>query len=361
MRLVINAKDSLALSRIVNVPARGVGATSLRKLEMEAVNNNTSLWDIVEKVVDNPAEYSHIKLSAKIKSSLSEFVTLINELRHLDQNKVKPSLIYEKVLHESGYYSFLKANKDYETLARLENLDELLNAITQFEVSAEVPTLSGFLETITLDSSSDFDETAKLIDGEISLMTVHGAKGLEFTHAFLVGAEENVFPSYRSVDAGENAMEEERRLFYVAMTRAMIKLYITFAQGRMLFGQVKFNGPSRFIDEIPEKLFNWKKLKGHQAQEDHYEHSFTPGYKKDFDPYDQSQDSHYDKDEVVYQIKESFYQPKFPKGSKVIHSLYGAGSVENSEGAGADEKVLIKFSDGVRKKFMVKFAPISLA
>lgn len=356
LRLVINAKDSLALSRIINVPARGVGATSLRKLEVEAVNRNLSLWDIIENIVGHSDDYSHIKLSAKIKSSLSEFVTLISELRHLDQNKVKPSIIYEKVLHESGYYSFLKANKDYETLARLENLDELLNAITQFEESAEAPTLTGFLETITLDTNSEFDEDARKNEGEISLMTVHGAKGLEFTHAFVVGAEENVFPSYRSVDSGENAMEEERRLFYVAMTRAMIKLYITFAQGRMLFGQLKFNGPSRFIDEIPEKLFTWRKLTGSYQAQDNY-HS---GYNQDYDPYDQSQETRYDNEEVVYQVRESFHQPKFPKGSKVIHSLYGAGKVEDSEGAGAEEKVLIRFSDGNRKKFMVKFAPIVL-
>ncbi|NOT77381.1 MAG: UvrD-helicase domain-containing protein [Bacteriovoracaceae bacterium] len=359
LRLIINSKDSLALSRVVNIPARGVGATSLRKLEVEAVNQNTSLWDIIEKIVENSGEYAHIKLSAKIKSSLSEFVTLISELRNLDSNKVKPSLIYEKVLHESGYYAFLKANKDYETLARLENLDELLNAISQFEESSDVPTLSGFLETITLDSNTNFDEGAVLKDGEVSLMTVHGAKGLEFTHAFVVGAEENVFPSYRSVDGGETAMEEERRLFYVAMTRAMIKLYVCFAQGRMLFGQVKFNGPSRFIDEIPEKLYTWKKLK--TSQNDQFEHSFTSGYQKDFDPYDQSQENHFSNEEVVYQIKESFHQPKFPKGAMVVHSLYGAGKVESSEGAGTDEKVLIKFSDGNKKKFMVKFAPIVLA
>lgn len=362
LRLIINGKDSLALSRIINVPARGVGATSLRKLEIEAINNNSSLWEIIEKVVDHNADYTHIKLSAKIKSSLSEFVTLINELRVLDQNKVKPSTIYEKVLHESGYYAFLKANKDYETLARLENLDELLNAIAQFEDSAEVPTLGGFLETITLDSNTEFDEGAKAIDGEVSLMTVHGAKGLEFTHAFVVGAEENVFPSYRSVDGGEMSMEEERRLFYVAMTRAMIKLYITFAQGRMLFGQVKFNGPSRFIDEIPEKLYSWIKLKG--SREDRFDNSFSSG---NYDPYDQSQETYYDDDEVVYQVKEtkevekSYYQPKFPKGSKVVHSLYGTGLVESTEGAGAEEKVQIKFTDGNRKKFMVKFAPIVLA
>ncbi len=362
LRLVINAKDSLAVSRIINVPARGVGATSLRKLEIEAINNNTSLWDIIEKIGDHSGEFSHIKLSAKIKSSLTEFVTLISELRHLDQNKIKPSIIYEKVLHESGYYAFLKANKDYETLARLENLDELLNAITQFEETADVPTLSGFLETITLDSNTNFDEGVKPADGEVSLMTVHGAKGLEFTHAFVVGVEENVFPSYRSVDAGEIAMEEERRLFYVAMTRAMIKLYITFAQGRMLFGQVKFNGPSRFIDEIPEKLYSWKKLKGHQ--EDRFDRPTNGGYgQKSFDPYDQSQSSHYDNDEVVYQIKEreSFHQPKFPKGALVTHSLYGAGKVEDSEGSGADEKVTIMFMGGSKKKFMVKFAPIVMA
>ncbi len=362
LRLIINSKDSLALSRIINIPARGVGATSLRKLEIEAVNANTSLWDIIEKIVDDSGQFSHIKLSAKIKSSLSEFVTLLNELRILDQNKVKPSIIYEKILHESGYYSFLKANKDYETLARLENLDELLNAITQFEDSAEKPTLEGFLETITLDSSSDFDEDAVNNSGEISLMTVHGAKGLEFTHAFVIGVEENVFPSYRSVDGGEVAMEEERRLFYVAMTRAMIKLYISFAQGRMLFGQVKFNGPSRFVDEIPEKLFTWKKLNGNSNRE-----NFNPGWKQsrdghqDFDPYNQSQETKYDDEEVVYQVRESFHQPKFPKGSKVVHSLYGAGKVEESEGAGADEKVLIRFADGNRKKFMVKFAPIVMA
>jgi DNA helicase-2/ATP-dependent DNA helicase PcrA len=195
-------------------------------------------------------------------------------------------------------------------------------------------------------------------------MTVHGAKGLEFTHAFVVGAEENVFPSYRSMESGENSMEEERRLFYVAMTRAMVKLYICFAQGRMLFGQVKFNGPSRFIDEIPEKLFAWKKLSGasmDREEADYLGHLSQKGFHKNFDPYDQSQETYYDNEEVVYQVKESFHKPKFPKGSNVVHSLYGAGKVEESEGSGADEKVLIRFSDGARKKFMVKFAPIVMA
>jgi DNA helicase-2/ATP-dependent DNA helicase PcrA len=358
LRLVINPKDSLALSRIINIPARGIGATSLRKLETEAINANTSLWDIVEKITDDHAEYAHVKLSAKIKSALSEFVNLINELKILEANKTRPSTIYEKALHESGYYGFLKANKDFETLARLENLDELLNAITQFEEMNSVPTLTGFLETITLDTSNESEDKTENKSGEVSLMTVHGAKGLEFSHAFLVGAEENVFPSYRSVEAGDMSMEEERRLFYVAMTRAMEKLYITFAQGRMLFGQLKFNGPSRFIDEIPDKLFSWIKMKGEG-------NTFSQGYNHNNNSDNNeksyySQETNYDDGEVVYQVRESFHKAKFPKGSKVNHSLYGTGVVLESDGNGAEEKVMIKFNDGNRKKFMVKFAPLTI-
>lgn len=364
LRLIINPKDSLAFSRIINVPARGIGATSLRKLEMEAVNQNCSLWDIVEKLVESESDFSHVKLSAKVRSSIRELVTLIQDLRIQDQNKIRPSLIYDKVLHESGYLAFLKANKDYETLARIENLEELGNAIKQFEEGEPVPTLTGFLETITLDSSTEQDENAKPTQGEVSLMTVHGAKGLEFPFAFVAGAEENVFPTYKSVESGEIALEEERRLFYVAMTRAMKKLYVTFAQGRMLFGQMKFNGPSRFIDEIPESLYQWTKLKGHIDQEDEYNYGThqtkqRPRFENK-NTYDEGIYQSYDEGDVVYQIKESVVKAKFPKGAKIRHSLYGDGKVEESEGSGNDEKVTIKFLDGNRKKFMVKFAPLSL-
>lgn len=351
LRLVINDKDSLALSRIINIPARGIGATTLRKLEMEAINKNTSLWDVIANVVDYSEEFAHIKLSAKIKSALSEFVHLVTEVRILNQNKVKPSLIYDKVLHESGYYAFLKSHKDIETLARLENLDELFNAITQFEEANPLLDLSGFLETITLDTASDEEKDPHEDQGEVSLMTVHGAKGLEFSHTFLIGAEENIFPSFRSIESGPMGLEEERRLFYVAMTRAMEKLTITFAQGRMLFGQLKFNGPSRFIDEIPKRYYSWERLKSFDQH---------PQFKTEAHQHEHSQETHYD-DEVIYQVRETFHLAKYPKGSLIIHSLYGKGLVLSTEGNGAEEKVLIKFHDGQQKKFMVKYAPIHLA
>lgn len=352
LRLVVNSKDSLALSRIINVPARGIGATTLRKLEDEAISTGCSLWEIVDTIVNNPEDYKHIRLSAKIKSSLSVLASLINEIKTLDSEKAKPSVLYEKVLHESGYWEFLKAKKDYESQARMENLQELSSAFKQYEDTNKNPSLTGFLETITLDSSGEGDKEEN--SGEVSLMTIHGSKGLEFEYCFVVGCEENVFPSYRSLEDGERGIEEERRLFYVAMTRAMKRLYITFAQGRMLFGQLKFNGPSRFIHEIPEKLYLWKKDSGGVQS------SGRPWDKpKDDWGDDFSQESSYD-DDVVYEVRETIVLAKYPTGSNVVHSLYGEGKVLESDGAGATEKVLIKFKDGARKRFMVKFAPIEM-
>ena len=159
VRIVVNPKDSLALSRIINVPTRGIGATSLRKLETEAVNLGLPLFETIDHILSNLSDYSHIRLSAKIKSSLNELNTLLNEVKVMeDSGEYEPSHLYEKILHESGYYEFLKASKDYESLARIENLEELLGAIKQYESTNLKPTLSGFLETVTL--GVDFSDCA---------------------------------------------------------------------------------------------------------------------------------------------------------------------------------------------------------
>lgn len=351
LRLIVNAKDSLALSRIINVPARGLGARSLRKLEDEAVARGMSLYETIEAVVENLDSYSHLRLSAKIKTSLTVLVNLIQDVRRLDQEKIRPSVLYEKVLYETGYWDSIKASKDYESQARLENLEELGSALKQYEEQTKNPDLIGFLESVTLDTQNGDGEPNP--QGEVSLMTVHGAKGLEFPYVFLSGAEENIFPSYRSLEMGAQAEEEERRLFYVAMTRAMQRLYILLAQGRMLFGQVKFNPPSRFIHEIPNKYYEWKKITWSDDSEDEEPESWD----------EHNQDVHYEDGEVVYQVAnpvEKKVQHKFPQGSQVVHSLYGQGKVLEASGYGADEKIVIRFMDGAKKKFMVKFAPITL-
>ena len=351
VRLVVNDKDSLALSRIINVPVRGIGPRTLRKIEDEAIKLEISLWEILEKIVSDLDEYKYLRLSSKVKSSLQNFVGLIQEVKLLDSNGELPSHCYEKLLMESGYYETLVAEKSYESQARIENLEELLSAIKQFEETNEGATLLGFLETVTLDQQGSEEEP----EHEVSMMTIHGAKGLEYLYVFVVGAEETVFPSYQSMENGDEAIEEERRLFYVAMTRAMTKLYILFAQGRMLWGSLKFNGPSRFIDEIPDNFFEWKFYK---------KGNLSQGKKTNErnDSFDEvSQVPEYEANETVEYVS-SVAKPsvtsKYPEGSKVKHKLYGIGSVLESEGSGPDEKIVIMFNDGTRKKFMVKFAPI---
>ena len=356
MRVVVNKKDSLALTRIINTPARGVGATSLRKLEDEAVRLQLSLFELIEKIVESPVDFKHLSLSGKVQSAIYQLVQLIQEVQVLESQNHSPSFSYEKLLNESGYYEVLKADKSYEGAARLENLEELMSALKQFEESETEPNMVKFLETITLDTTVSEDGSSD----QISLMTVHGSKGLEYPYVFLIGIEENIFPSYKSLEVGPTAIEEERRLFYVAMTRAMKQLTITFAQGRLLWGSIKFNGPSQFLQEIPSSYYRWDfyQTGSKKAQFDSYSASYNSE-----DDYDQSPGS--DSGDAVF-YREKVYQSKkpiaalanYPSGSKIIHALYGEGTVLNSEGLGQDEKVTIQFRDGIRKKFMVKFAPL---
>lgn len=350
MRIVVNKRDSLALTRIINTPARGVGATSLRKLEDEAVRLQLSLFELIEKMVHSPSEFKHLSLSGKVMSSLSQLVHLIQEVQVLESQKSLPSFSYEKLLNESGYHEFLMSDKSYEGAARLENLEELMSAIKQHEEAEGEPSLVKFLENITLDSS----DTEGDISDQVSLMTVHGSKGLEYSYVFLIGIEENIFPSYKSLESGPQALEEERRLFYVAMTRAMKQLTITFAQGRMLWGSLKFNGPSQFLHEIPSSYYVWS----------HFQTASKNGGQhltRDYDDFDQTNtygEELFDQDKVYQRKKAPIVSSSYPSGSRIVHTLYGEGTILNTEGLGQDEKVTIQFRDGVRKKFMVKFAPL---
>ncbi len=352
MRVVVNRKDSLAFTRIVNTPARGVGTTSLRKLEDEAVRLQLSLFELVEKITENSSEFKHLGLSGKVMSALNQLTGLIHEVQVLEENNHSPTFSYEKLLNESGYYEFLRADKSYEGAARLENLEELMSAIKQYEDSEPNPTLVKFLENITLDSTNNEEGP----QDQVSLMTVHGSKGLEYPYVFVIGNEENIFPSYKSLEIGPTAVEEERRLFYVAMTRAMKELTLTFAQGRMLWGSLKFNGPSQFLYEIPSNYYRWDFYQtGANKKPNDYA---SPSY----DDFDQSSKDDDFNNEKVYQRKQTVSRlSNYPSGSKIVHALYGEGTVLDTEGLGQDEKVTIQFRDGMKKKFMVKFAPLQKA
>lgn len=354
LRLVVNTQDNLALSRVINTPGRGIGAVTLRKLEQKAIEQDCSLFDLISggHELDH---FSTLKLSSKVKSSLGQFSELITQAKQSLQAQEQPSKVYETILHHSGYWDYIKSSKDYESLARLENLEELYSAICQYEEAQKNPTLTGFLEGITLDANKENED---LLKGEICLMTIHSSKGLEFPYAILVGVEENIFPSMQSLEEGPERIEEERRLFYVAMTRAMKHLVITFAMGRMLYGSVKFNGPSRFLYEIPEKYYEWTKKGQTQSSRVQSPH-------REYDDFDFSDEY---SQEIIYNqapfnqknVSSSWHKSSFSEGSKVNHALYGEGKIIESSGCGQDEKVLIRFKDGECKRFMVKFAPLTL-
>ena len=332
LRVVVNERDSLSLTRIINVPTRGVGATMLGKLEGIATERNHSLWETVTHFTQRPTSYK-IRTTQRVVSSLKEFMALIDDLKKMNQSGDSPSLIFEKALYSSGYWDSLAVGKDIESQARMENLKELASAIKEYEQMARSATLSGFLETITLDLETD-QENIEQKNDYISLMTIHGAKGLEFCYVFVSGVEENIFPSYQSLEEGNHAIEEERRLFYVAMTRAMEKLYLTYSKARMLFGRMKYNEPGRFLAELPDHYCQHLRVHSFRKKE-------TVAFSNGTFPKRESQ------------------RKKFLKGTPVAHNLYGKGVVIRTDGKGHDEKVLIKFVDGEEKKFMVKFAQLT--
>ncbi len=351
LRLVVNPQDSLALSRIINIPTRGIGATTLKKLEDLAGQLNLSLWGAIEKLLAGADDFG-IRLTPKIKLALKNFASFLGECIYLNEKGTSPKIIFEKVIHESGYLDELRAMRDYESAARIENIGEFGRAIEEFQSATPNATLAEFIEGITLDTTQNLDTDNQM--GEISLMTIHGAKGLEFPFVFVVGAEEGIFPSSKSMERGQNSVEEERRLFYVAMTRAMEKLFITFVRGRVLWGQLKFNGPSRFLFEVPKENTIWSQNKKPNSllEDVGKEHGA-------FDNYDFSQEVDHERYVIHEKAKAPPPNVKFQKGSRIIHTVYGKGTVLDTEGFGAEEKVIIMFPDGAKKRFLVKFAPIT--
>jgi DNA helicase-2/ATP-dependent DNA helicase PcrA len=245
LRVIVNPASDVDLARIVNVPARGIGQTTVDRLTAWATLEDKSLFDALahaEQIGD---------LGSAAKKKLTAFRQLLDALR-LRAAHDRPSELLVALLETSGYLEALKKEDTSESDARIENLQELVSSIQDYEAEAdaagEAPSLAGFLERVTLVSDVD----AMQDGGRVTLMTVHGAKGLEFDKVLLTGMEEEMFP-YKGVDPGErDELEEERRLAYVAITRARRELVMTHTQMRQIFGTTRWNRPSRFLGELPQ-------------------------------------------------------------------------------------------------------------
>jgi len=248
LRLTVNSRDNEAFKRIINYPARGIGQTSLTKLEQTANQNNVSIWEIAS----NSNQYS-TDISKGTLTKIDGFVDLINQFKQqlVDTSAYEVALM---VARQTGIMEDLYKDKTPENLSKYENIQELLNAIQDFSISAQEEgrpnKLENYLEDVALLTDQDTDKNED--HNHVTLMTVHSSKGLEFKNVFIVGVEDKLFPSSFSGMLSPENLEEERRLFYVAITRAMKNVWISFARQRYSWGQLSFCEPSRFISELDE-------------------------------------------------------------------------------------------------------------
>lgn len=338
--VINNPTDDLRMHRIINNPPRGIGAKTIETIDRLAQAEGKGMYPIIA----DPYSYGPLEKSA---GKLLQFAVLIDELKQLLDTDITLPEFYEQVMRRTGYESMLELKPTEENKTRLENIRELKSSIQSYVQNAEVPTLAGFLEEVAL--YTDIEEYNDSDDAAV-MMTMHTAKGLEFPHVYLVGLEDGLFPGMRAIGEHEE-MEEERRLCYVAITRAMQTLTISHARQRMLYGRTNAALPSRFLREIPEDLV--VKKGGYHNQQTTYGYA---GYRSAYSSAQSAQQSY--KKELSYAAttaaKASYLE--LNKGDMVQHTAFGRGLVLSVVKMGGDALLEIAFDRIGTKKLMAKTA-----
>jgi DNA helicase-2/ATP-dependent DNA helicase PcrA len=373
LRLVINPKDEEALVRVINYPARGIGDTTVEKLTVAANHYKRSIFEVMEHI-----DKIDLKLNSGTKAKLNDFVTMIKSFQVINENQ-DAFFLTDHVTKKTGLVQELKKDGTPEGIAKIENIEELLNGIKDFtegqkEIDGARGALAEFLEDVALATDLDKDTGD---DDRVALMTIHLAKGLEFPHVFIVGLEEDLFPSAMSLNT-RSELEEERRLFYVALTRAEHQAYLTYAQSRYRWGKLVDSEPSRFIEEINDEYLE-------------YLNPVDSGYRykpvMDIDVF-----GDIDKSKLRLAKPTAGTPPKYltqdqPSptanirrlkpvssnsgssnvvdanlnvGNIVMHERFGKGQIVNIEGIGADKKAEIRFDVGGLKKLLLRFAKLEV-
>lgn len=373
LKTVDNARDDLAVRRIINVPKRGIGATTLAKVQTYAVDQNLSFYNALKEADEIPGLG---RSAAKVKP----FVTFIQTLRSQAEFLSVHDLLMT-IIETTGYVAELEAEDTDEARARIENIDELISKVVSYEETAAEPNLSGFLEEVALVADIDnLDES----DNRVVLMTLHSAKGLEFPNVYLTGLEEGVFPSYMSIGGDDpDELEEERRLCYVGITRAMRNLTITCAKQRMVRGETRFNAMSRFLKEIPEYLLDAGEAKsggrnylagaGSNAREDVsfgrslsggpaddvFDLPFSAPQQKVNNPYQQAKKAFQSKafNPAAFKVSKSDHLD-YGVGDTVKHIKFGVGTVQSVVDGGKDFEVTVDFEKYGVKKMFAAFAKL---
>ncbi|EIJ0966609.1 DNA helicase II [Vibrio parahaemolyticus] len=317
MRLMANRNDDAAFERVVNTPTRGLGDKTLETIRRAARDRGCTMWEASVAMLDEQV------LAGRAAGALGRFIELITALED-DTLEMPLHEQTDHVIKFSGLFAMYEQEKGEKSKARIENLEELVTATRQFEKPEEAEEMSLLTAFLTHAALEAGEGQADEFEDAVQLMTLHSAKGLEFPLVFMVGVEEGMFPSQMSAEEA-GRLEEERRLCYVGMTRAMQKLYITYAEMRRLYGQDKYHKPSRFIRELPETCLDEVRMKAQVSR---------PASSGRF-----SQTA----------VKENFNETGFSLGSRVMHPKFGEGTIINFEGSGPQSRVQIAFNgEGIK-------------
>ncbi|WP_182200997.1 DNA helicase PcrA [Paraliobacillus salinarum] len=345
LRLISNPDDDISFTRVVNEPKRGVGKTSLEKLQAYAASNDISLYTAVQEV-------DFAGVSGKAAKSLADFGAMIKQWTQQQEFLTATDMV-EEVLKRTGYEEMLKNERSIEAQSRLENIEEFKTVSKHFEKNSEDKTLLAFLTDLALVADIDRMDDDPFADNKVTMMTLHAAKGLEFPVVFLIGMEENVFPHSRSLMDDEE-MEEERRLAYVGITRAEKILHLSHAKMRTLFGRTNLNPISRFIHEIPDDLLEGmeeakEKMFGFNKKQESRTNPFATTPKEPVPVKRRAKQTTTGGEKVGWQV-----------GDKADHKKWGQGTVVKVTGQGESMELDIAFPapTGI-KRLLAKFAPIT--
>ncbi|MGS4201737.1 DNA helicase PcrA [Staphylococcus pseudintermedius] len=333
LRLIANSADDISLQRIINVPKRGIGPSSVEKIATYAVDHELTMFDAL-------AEVDFIGLSKKVTQAAAEFYQLMSNLMQ-EQEFLEVSEIVDEVLEKSGYREMLEREQSIESRSRLENIDEFMSVPVDYEKNTplEEQSLINFLTDLSLVADVD---GANLEDG-VTLMTMHSAKGLEFPIVFIIGMEESIFPHIRAIQSeSDHEMEEERRISYVAITRAEEELYLSHATSRTLFGRPQSNARSRFLNEIPEELLDLPER----------QYATTIGSRK------RQPAKRGFSQRAVKNSASSSTASNWKVGDKVMHKSWGEGMVSNVNDKNGSIELDIIFKSEGPKRLLAQFAPI---
>ena len=368
LRLIYNFSDNISLKRIINEPKRGIGKTSIDNIQEISEKTGLSMFDIIK----HADEYG----LNRVKANATQFIETIEYLRgNIDQLSI--SELIKETLNRTGYVKALEQENTTEAETRIQNLEEFLTVAIEFEEEEAENTLADFLEGITLSSDLDGMEDS---EESVTLMTLHSAKGLEFPVVFLVGMEEGIFPGNKSIGEPKE-LEEERRLFYVGITRSKQFLYLTCAKKRTIFGSTSYNAISRFVNEIPsdlldgfdeldnnkydkfeDSIYNWEygtssKVKAYKIDNNFSEKNVASNIGNGF----QFKTAENFLNSITAKKSNSNVDiSKYKEGQRVHHKKFGEGTINKIEPEGEDYKIDISFDKVGHKRLMAKFAGLEI-